>query len=163
MAMLPQVCFPKDNNMRPICVNHGCDDPVTYSRKDTQGNERWRPHCGHCQAASWGKWPHRVGVTPFKTGKCNNRDGHLGFKCLIKWSLVPKGTKGMTEIDHIDSDSSNNDLDNLDELCPICHKLKGQIHGDYNKTKRHPAKPILGYKGKKRVNALFAFEELFRL
>ena len=163
MAMLPQACFPRDNNMRPICVNHGCDDSVTYSRKDIQGNERWRPHCSHCQAASWGKWPHRAGVMPFKTGKCNNRDGHLGFKCLIKWSLIPKGAKGMTEIDHIDGDSSNNDLDNLDELCPICHKLKGQMHGDYNKTKCHSAKPILGFKGKKRVNALFAFEELFGL
>ena len=149
--------------MRPTCVNHNCYEPVTYSHKDTQGNSRWRPHCSHCQSASWGKWPHRDGVVPFKTGKCNNRNGHLGFKCLIKWSQIPTGAKGMTEIDHIDGDHTNNDLDNLDELCPICHKLKGQMNGDYDNTKRQAPKAILGYTGKKRKNARDQFAALFEL
>ena len=149
--------------MRPICVNHNCYEPVVYSHKDTNGNPRWRPHCSHCQSASWGKWSHREGVVPFKKGKCNNRDGHLGFKCMIKWSLVPVGAKGMTEIDHIDGDYANNELDNLDELCPICHKLKGQMHGDYNNTRRQAPKTILGYSGKKRINARDQFAALFEL
>lgn len=117
---------------RPICINHGCSKPVTFSHKDEQGNRRWRIHCGHCQAASYGKWPHAAGVTPFKTGKCSNTDGHLGFDCMIKWAKMPKWAKGMTEIDHKDGDNTNNDLTNLDELCPICHKLKGQQAGDFN-------------------------------
>jgi hypothetical protein len=82
---------------------------------------------------------------------------------MIKWSLVPAGAKGMTEIDHIDGDYTNNKLDNLDELCPICHKLKGQMHGDYNNTRRHAPKPILGYSGKKRINARDQFAALFEL
>jgi hypothetical protein len=75
--------------MRPICINHGCDSEVTFSHKDNQGNRRWRIHCGHCQAASYGKWPHRAGVTPYKTGKCTNVDGHLGFDCSINWEKIP--------------------------------------------------------------------------
>lgn len=117
------------SEFRPICVNHGCKKPVAHDGK------RWRVHCGHCQAASFGKWPHCEGVTPFKTGKCSNTDGHLGFDCLIKWSKVPKWAKGMTEIDHKDGDHTNNKLKNLEELCPICHKLKGQLAGDFNNRK----------------------------
>jgi hypothetical protein len=115
----------------PKCVNHGCNSFVILQGLDKEGNPSYRPHCGHCQAASFGKWPHRKGVTPFKTGKCSNKDGHLGFKCLIKWSRVPNWATGMTEIDHINGDNSKNALRNLQELCPMCHKLKGQIKGDY--------------------------------
>lgn len=121
--------------MRPTCVNHGCKQPVIHSHKDANGNPRWRPHCSHCQAASYGKWPHRSGVSPFKTGRCSNRDAHLGFACPIKWTLIPEWAKGMTEIDHIDGNYNNNSLSNLDELCPICHKLKGQMAGDYNNAR----------------------------
>jgi len=123
----------RGKTFRPICVNHGCDSPVaTMSGKITDHNPRWRVHCGHCQAASYGKWPHRPGVTPLKTGKCSNVDGHLGFKCMIKWSKVPKWAKGMTEVDHKNSRNTDNCNSNLDELCPICHKLKGQLAGDFN-------------------------------
>lgn len=115
----------------PQCVNYGCDEYVILNGIDKQGNPRYRPHCGDCQKASWGGKPHREGVTPFKTGKCSNIDGHLGFDCLIKWSKVPEWAKGMTEIDHKDGNNGNNDNSNLQELCPICHKLKGQISGDY--------------------------------
>ena len=120
---------------RPICVNHGCGRPVTYQHKNEDGTKRWRVHCCHCQAASYGKWPHRSGVTPFKTGQCSNRDGHLGFDCLIKWSRVPKWAKGMTEVDHKNGDHSDNRPENLEELCPMCHKLKGQLAGDFNGSK----------------------------
>ena len=118
-------------DFRPKCINHGCKKPVTYSHKDEQGNRRWRIHCGHCQSASWGKWPHAEGVTPFKTGRCSNTDSHLGFKCATNWRLVPKWAKGMTEIDHKNGNHMDNRPKNLDELCVHCHKLKGQLAGDY--------------------------------
>lgn len=124
------------HNFRPTCINHGCNKPVTFSAKDEQGNKRWRIHCSHCQGASYGKTPHAEGVTPFKTGMCSNIDGHLGFKCFIKWKKVPDWAKGMTEVDHIDGNHTNNSIDNLDEICPMCHKLKGQLCGD-NKGHRY--------------------------
>jgi len=100
-----------------------------------KGTIRYRPHCSHCQKASYGGQSHADGVTPFKTGKCSNIDSHLGFKCPINWKNIPSYAKGLTEIDHKDGNSFNNSPDNLDELCPICHKIKGQINGDYNKMK----------------------------
>lgn len=112
---------------RPKCVNYGCGKPAM-----SNGPSKWRVHCSHCQKASFGAHPHAEGVTPFKTGKCSNTDGRLGFKCLIKWSKVPKWAKGMTEIDHKDGDRLNQVHSNLQELCPICHKLKGQMNGDTN-------------------------------
>ena len=134
---------------------------MTYSHKDSQGNPRYRIHCGHCQGASYGKHPHASGVTPYKTGKCSNTDGHLGFDCLITWTKVPAWAKGMTEIDHIDGDHTNHDHDNLDELCPMCHKIKGQMSGDYNNTKKHNPGDITISVNKTRVNTYEQFEALF--
>lgn len=143
--------------MRPICINYGCGKPVTYSHKDAAGNPRYRIHCGHCQGASYGRHPHAPGVTPYKTGKCNNTDGHLGFSCVIKWTKVPDWAKGMTEIDHIDGDPNNNHPNNLDELCPMCHKLKGQRNGDYNNQKRLSINtPVV-----KKSSALNQYKALF--
>jgi len=124
--------------MRPTCINHGCEKlviPRTGSIYDA--NPRWRIHCGHCQQASYGKHPHALGVTPYKTGRCTNVDSHLGFECTVDWSKVPADAKGMTEVDHIDGNPSNNSPDNLDELCVICHKIKSQRNGDYNGFKAH--------------------------
>ena len=136
--------------MRPTCINYGCNKPVAYSRKDEQGNPRWRIHCGHCQKASYGKHTHASGVIPYKTGRCSNTDGHLGFGCMIKWTKIPDWAKGMTEIDHIDGDFTNNDPSNLDELCPVCHKLKGQLNGDFDNTRP-----------KKVIRSHNQFEKLF--
>ena len=123
-----------NNHQRPICVNHGCNNPVIYSRKNEDGSKRWRVHCSPCQKASYGRKPHRPGVIPYKTGKCSNIDGHLGFFCYVKWDEIPNHSlKGITEIDHKDGNYHNNDLDNLDELCMICHKIKGITSGDFQK------------------------------
>ena len=140
--------------MRPICINHGCHEPVTYSHKDAEGNPRWRIHCSHCQGASYGKHPHRSGVTPYKTGKCANHDGHLGFACPTNFDLIPADAKGMTEVDHKNGDHSNHDLENLEELCVACHKLKGQKNGDYNNQK-HTAGRVVQSRATRSANQLF--------
>lgn len=118
-------------NFVPTCINYGCGSPVTYCSKDQKGNKRWRIHCSHCQGASYGRWEHRAGVTPFKTGRCSNVDGHLTFKCATKWKLIPQWAKGMTEVDHKNGNHMDNNPSNLDELCVHCHKLKGQLNGDF--------------------------------
>lgn len=118
-------------NFRPKCINHGCTKPVTYSGWDQQGNKRWRIHCTHCQKASYGGQAHAPGVTPFKTGRCSNVDSHLGFKCATNWKLIPEWAKGMTEVDHKNGNHMDNRPSNLDELCVHCHKIKGQLSGDY--------------------------------
>lgn len=119
--------------MRPICCNHGCNKPVCCSiGKISDPNPRWRPVCGHCQQASYGKRPYRDGVTPFVTGICSNKDGHLGFVCWTDFKKMPKDFKGRTQIDHVDGNPTNNVLENLDELCISCHQYKGQRNGDHN-------------------------------
>jgi hypothetical protein len=145
---------------RPICINHGCGKPVTYSHKDELGNPRWRIHCGHCQGASYGKTPHASGVTPWKQGKCSNHDSHLGFPCAIDYSKAPWAV-GMTEVDHKDGDHTNNSYDNLDELCSLCHKRKGQLSGDYNNQKNKVNKKRT-FKGNSTLKKLEAFNTLFR-
>lgn len=122
--------------MRPICINHGCSNPVAYSRRNpSDGSYRWRIHCSHCQSASYGKWPHRHGVVPFKKHTCSNVDGKLGWQCPTNFKFLPKGITGITEVDHIDGNHSNNNTENLQELCMICHKIKGKIFGDFDNTK----------------------------
>jgi hypothetical protein len=121
--------------MRPTCINHGCSEPVSFSHKNEQGIRRWRVHCSHCQKASYGKWPHRSGVTPFKTGRCSNGDNHLGFACAISYKKAPWAI-GMTEVDHKNGNCNDNRVNNLDELCPMCHKRKGSLAGDYNNRRK---------------------------
>ena len=144
-------------NFRPVCINHGCTKPVTFSHTDTDGNKRWRVHCSHCQKASYGAQAHAPGVTPFKTGRCSNNDSHLGFACAIDYDRAPWAI-GMTEVDHIDGDSTNHNHNNLDELCPMCHKLKGQRAGDYNNQKRMG---IVTPAHKKQVSVRNQFGALF--
>ena len=120
--------------LRPTCVNHGCNGKVSVMEgKISDPNPRWRVHCGHCQAASYGKWPHQPWVTPFKKGMCSNLDNHLGFPCVIDWKLVASaGLRVSTQIDHKNGDPADNRLENLQELCPTCHSEKGKRNGDFN-------------------------------
>lgn len=120
---------------RPTCINIGCGKPVTYSHKDATGRKRWRVHCSHCQKASYGGHPHALGITSFKTGRCSNADGHLGFACPIDYEKA-EWMIGVTEVDHVDGNYFNNNESNLDELCPCCHKQKGKLAGDFDNTRK---------------------------
>ena len=118
-----------NENERPICVNTGCNKPVTVAKYNNNGTAKWRPVCGHCSQAQIGKYEYSDGVIPFRQNKCSNIDGKLGFKCATNFKLIPDGIN-ITEIDHINGDDSNNKLRNLQELCVTCHKIKTQINGD---------------------------------
>ena len=110
---------------RPVCLNYGCYELCTHS------GSRWRPFCNNCHKASYDKTKTlKEGVTPYKTGKCSNQDGHLGFNCPMDYDKAPWAI-GTTEIDHIDGDYYNNYPDNVDELCAICHKQKDKNRGDF--------------------------------
>lgn len=124
------------DDKRPKCINYGCTESATYSSTTKTGRKRWRVHCSHCQSASWGKHPHRPGVTPYKTGKCCNQDGRLGFTCPTDYSPGSIAW-GKTQVDHIDGDHTNNDHSNLQELCQDCHLEKSMQEGNL-KGHRYP-------------------------
>ncbi len=109
---------------RPLCLNLGCSRPVANS------GQRYRPFCHSCHKANYQGTALPRGVTAFKTGSCQNHDGHLGFTCPVDYKLAP-WAQGMTEIDHKDGNYLNNTQENCIELCPMCHKMKGRINGDY--------------------------------
>lgn len=110
--------------VRPTCINPGCGRPVA------DGGTRWRPVCGRCHRAGYGATTYREGVTPFRTGKCSNQNGHLGFTCAIDYDVAVWAI-GKTHIDHIDGNHLNNVLENVVELCPLCHQHKGMLNGDF--------------------------------
>lgn len=123
---------------RPTCINYGCDRLVT-----TCGT-RWRPFCSTCHKAGYGKGKLPKGVTSFKSGKCKNQDGHLGFTCAIDYTKATWAI-GQTQIDHNDGNHLNNTPENCTELCDMCHTYKGKLAGDFKRqgvyTYKKAAKP----------------------
>jgi len=120
---------------RPTCLNYGCDKKVTHSGGPKSGG-RYRPFCSRCHKANFGKATLKTGVKPFRTGKCCNSDGRLGFHCAINYDIA-QWTLGMTEIDHIDGNHLNNSIENVQELCPLCHSRKSKLNGDFKNQNRY--------------------------
>jgi hypothetical protein len=122
------------NTDRPKCINHGCKTLVTYTAVFESGQKRWSVMCSACVKAGQGRQPWKPGVTPWKTGRCSNHDGHLGFSCTVNYKKNPHFI-GMTEVDHKNGNHVDNRKRNLDELCPMCHKLKSKLAGDYGQSR----------------------------
>jgi 5-methylcytosine-specific restriction endonuclease McrA len=127
----------------PICINHGCNKPCTYSKRTGKVGEavnvRYRPFCDPCYRAGRGLQPYAHGVTPWKKNVCANADGKLlGFMCPTDFTKIPEKFRlsGIIEIDHIDGDHLNNKLENLQELCKVCHHIKTQQCGDNIASKK---------------------------
>lgn len=126
MTFLETYQFTKSSKPNlPTCINHGCNRHVARNGK------KLRPVCWRCQRASYGAMTLSEGVTPFKTGKCSNHNGRLGFECPIDYNKPgAEWVFGQTEIDHIDGNDRNNTLENVQELCKPCHAYKGKLNGD---------------------------------
>ena len=118
---------------RPSCVNYNCNKPVTHS------GQRYRPVCSRCHKAGYGATTFAPGVVPFRTGRCSNSTGHLGFNCPVDYEKA-KWCLGHTQIDHIDGDHLNNVPKNCQELCDLCHKEKGKRNGDFKQQNRYAYK-----------------------
>ena len=111
-------------HIRPTCANWGCDKPVAHC------GTRYRPVCDRCHRIGYTTGVYPPGITPFRTGYCSNKDGHLGFVCCVNYQQAP-WAKGKTQIDHKDGNHLNNKPSNLDELCSLCHQHKGMLNGDF--------------------------------
>ena len=89
-------------------------------------------------------------------------DGPQYLAHRLAW-LYMTGAWPDAEVDHIDGDHTNNDSGNLQELCMICHKIKGKMFGDFDKTRSKKSN------SNKKSNFLYtksakqAFDRLFEL
>lgn len=116
---------------RPTCLNYGCNNLVTHA------GSRWRPFCSRCHVANYDKKTVlKEGVTAFRTGKCKNQNGQLGFKCPMNYRKSPWAV-GLTQVDHIDGNYFNNVPENCMELCSACHTEKGRRNGDFRKQRKY--------------------------
>ena len=111
---------------RPTCCNIGCNKPCHVSGH-LKSRPIYRPYCGSCHTASYGKKPYKPGVTPAKKTYCENTDGRLGFKCFSGGAQMPGF---MLDLDHISGDHHDNDINNLQTLCKCCHSAKTKMFGD---------------------------------
>lgn len=128
-------------NVRPICINYGCNTPAANAGSNKSGGKRYRSFCAACHDAEYGRRPYKPGVKPFKKKICSNKDSRLGFPCATDFSKIPTWAKGITDIDHIDGDRNNWSKENLQELCCTCHRIKGVMRGDHKGNPRSHLPP----------------------
>ncbi len=115
---------------RPTCCNIGCDKLVHLINYSSTGTPKYRPYCGRCHMATYGKKTFKEGVTPIKKNYCENKDGRLNFICATNGSELHSC---MLDLDHIDGDHYHNVPDNIQTLCKNCHSYKTKMNGD-NRT-----------------------------
>lgn len=121
----------------PFCANPGCTRSVSVRHVNKKSGEpSIKPLCSRCGDAARGVRELDAGITAIKTHRCSNESSHLGWTCPTMWTNIPAGTRGMTELDHIDGNPWNNVAANIQELCVLCHKIKSQRAGDYNGYRR---------------------------
>lgn len=152
----------EEDKTRTKCINPGCEELAAFDRTDVKGNKNWRIHCWRCHQYSYRKIkPNgqpvtlRPGVTEFKKFECCNKDGHLGFACIVDFTKLDSILgRPITEIDHKDGNHFNNDPSNLEELCKYCHVYKGKLNGDFNSQRDNSAKKL---QQKQPANAKIAF------
>jgi hypothetical protein len=122
----------EDVNYRPKCA---CGRPVA-----SRGGSRMNTRCGRCHKAHvaglHGISPSQLEARSHPTRKylkkkCDNRDGHLGFKCTFPVSYSRVAGKSVLEVDHVDGNPRNNDPSNLQTYCPNCHKVKTYLKNDH--------------------------------
>lgn len=112
----------------PSCALKECNRQVSYHHRfeklDKTIGYDWKTFCEVHRTV--GKESARV--LKESRGGCENRDGALlpEYPCPS-----PDLNADDLEIDHFDGDRDNPDQDNLRVLCPICHKRKTKIFGDY--------------------------------
>ena len=116
--------LPGETVERGTCINHGCDDIVADSGKSMKSS--YRAVCDRCHKASLPsyKTEYREGVTPYKTGVCENyRSGILDFSCLVDHTseLIDMMC---TELHHLNGNHKDNRLENVAELCKMCHLME---------------------------------------
>jgi hypothetical protein len=63
--------------------------------------------------------------------KCDNRDGHLGYKCTFPVKLSTVDGRSVLQVDHVDGNPHNNSPKNLKTYCPSCHRVKTYMNNDH--------------------------------
>lgn len=99
--------------MSLTCINEGCIKKRHYT------GSKYRPYCGRCHEASYGKRSYASGVRPIKKEYCENIDGRLGYKC----TSTINGSHQL-DLDHKDGNDNNNIPENIQTLCKVCHSDK---------------------------------------
>jgi len=129
----------------PICINLGCNRKV-HNKNGTTNNDgspkmpKYRAVCHQCHKANIGQAAYPPGVIDSRGTECANINGkgklkngkYMGIKCPVNWNMIPDGTTGILEVDHIDGNHFNNNEENTQSLCCMCHRIKTPMNGDNN-------------------------------
>lgn len=122
--------FFAEGNELPICVNTGCNNDVVVREWKYWS---WKSECSRCTRAR--KEGITVpGVKIHKKTFCENKDGHLGFKCPVNPTLWKDYLESL-HLDHKDGDHMNNTHTNVLTYCNLCHTRKSKNDGDWNSNK----------------------------
>jgi 5-methylcytosine-specific restriction endonuclease McrA len=122
-------------NSIPICINVGCNIPVSVRHWTTQGDPSLKTECGRC--SNFRKKKRNIsGIIFHKKDFCENKEGILGFVCPMDPSRYLEFPCDIYHMDHLDGNHHNNTIENVKTFCSICHTRKGKENGDFNGFKQ---------------------------